>query len=213
MDPMKLILEADIVVKGVIILLAVLSVVSWAIIIQKMLLFQKVRKNCEQFLDFFRADMGSSKVLDRAHKATMNPLASLVLHANHALHQGSTTQSDRNILSRALERTKEGEIWFLENKLSFLATTGSAAPFIGLFGTVWGIMNAFLNIGEKGATNLAVVAPGIAEALIATAIGLVAAIPAVIGYNYCVQKIRGITHTMDQFVSELTDSNIFDKKS
>ena len=105
-------------------------------------------------------------------------------------------------ISRALRRATTSEITRLEKYTTFLATTGSTAPFIGLFGTVWGIMTAFKGIGESGSASLAVVAPGIAEALIATAIGLVAAIPAVMGYNHFQNKIRVVIAQMDNFSTE-----------
>jgi biopolymer transport protein TolQ len=105
-------------------------------------------------------------------------------------------------ISRALRRATTSEITRLEKYLTFLATTGSTAPFIGLFGTVWGIMTAFKGIGETGSASLAVVAPGIAEALIATAVGLVAAIPAVMGYNHFQHKIKVLISEMDSFSTE-----------
>jgi len=105
-------------------------------------------------------------------------------------------------IARSLRRATTSEITRLEKYLTFLATTGSTAPFIGLFGTVWGIMTAFKGIGETGSASLAVVAPGIAEALIATAIGLVAAIPAVVGYNHFQNKIRVLSAEMDSFSTE-----------
>lgn len=208
MNPVKLILEADIVVKAVIILLILLSIISWAIIIQKMLLFRKVSENIEKFMTYFQGQTHVDPLVETSQNATLNPLASMFLAAYQAFTRNKRRQPDAqniNAVEHALERAKASEVSFLENRVSFLATTGSSAPFIGLFGTVWGIMNAFLSIGAKGATNLAVVAPGIAEALIATAIGLVAAIPAVIGYNYCVGRIRTFTQSMEQFSSELGD--------
>jgi biopolymer transport protein TolQ len=109
---------------------------------------------------------------------------------------------DIESLERALSRARTMAVTEMENKVPFLATTASAAPFIGLFGTVWGIMNSFRNIGAKGAANLATVAPGIAEALVATAIGLVAAIPAVMGYNYLSRRIRVISAEMETFTND-----------
>jgi biopolymer transport protein TolQ len=106
-------------------------------------------------------------------------------------------------VDRALNRARDSESTKLERTLGFLATTGSASPFIGLFGTVWGIMNTFRDIGTRGSANLAVVAPGISEALIATAAGLAAAIPAVIFYNYYLSRVRTMTQEMDSFSSEL----------
>jgi biopolymer transport protein TolQ len=114
-----------------------------------------------------------------------------------------TDMGDIESIERALARARTMAITEMENKVPFLATTASAAPFIGLFGTVWGIMNSFRNIGAKGAANLATVAPGIAEALVATAIGLVAAIPAVMAYNYLSRRIRVITAEMETFTNDL----------
>jgi len=105
-------------------------------------------------------------------------------------------------LERALMKAGRNETMHLERSLPFLATVGSTAPFVGLFGTVWGIMNSFQSIGVQGGASLAVVAPGIAEALIATAVGLAAAIPAVVGYNYYIQKVRGLKTQMDNFSSD-----------
>ncbi|MFH1132740.1 MAG: MotA/TolQ/ExbB proton channel family protein, partial [Pseudomonadota bacterium] len=109
---------------------------------------------------------------------------------------------DMQTIERALDRAETTEMTKLESMLPFLATTGSAAPFIGLFGTVWGIMNSFRNIGAKGAANLATVAPGIAEALIATAIGLMAAIPAVVAYNYFLRRVKVLSAEMDSFSND-----------
>ncbi|MCB1197341.1 MAG: MotA/TolQ/ExbB proton channel family protein [Deltaproteobacteria bacterium] len=206
MDPIKLILNADIVVKGVILILIILSITSWAIMVQKALLFGKIRSNCEKYITFFQGQSNVNNIIQTSQKALLNPLASLFLNAYQVVQRNHERSTLQERVEHSLMRTKSSEISFLESKIAFLATTGSAAPFIGLFGTVWGIMNAFLSIGEKGATNLAVVAPGIAEALIATAIGLVAAIPAVIGYNYCVQKIRGLGQTMDQFAADISQT-------
>jgi biopolymer transport protein TolQ len=109
---------------------------------------------------------------------------------------------DIESIERSLARARTMAVTEMENKVPFLATTASSAPFIGLFGTVWGIMNSFRNIGAKGAANLATVAPGIAEALVATAIGLVAAIPAVMGYNYLSRRIRVISAEMETFTND-----------
>jgi biopolymer transport protein TolQ len=114
----------------------------------------------------------------------------------------STDPGGIDNIARALRRATTSEITRLEKYLTFLATTGATAPFIGLFGTVWGIMTAFKGIGETGSASLAVVAPGIAEALIATAIGLAAAIPAVMGYNHFQHKIKVVISEMDSFATE-----------
>ncbi len=129
------------------------------------------------------------------------------LRKRHAQAQAGAKTDEAGLgdiesIERALSRARTMAITEMENKVPFLATTASAAPFIGLFGTVWGIMNSFRNIGAKGAANLATVAPGIAEALVATAIGLVAAIPAVMGYNYLSRRIRVISAEMETFTND-----------
>lgn len=157
-------------------------------------------------MEFFDRHTSMEQINRHAIAANDNPLAN-VYRSSYAelekIRDGSSAKSDvLTTIQRLIMRNKQRELSLLESRIPFLATTGSAAPFIGLFGTVWGIMNAFLNIGSTGATSLAVVAPGIAEALIATAIGLFAAIPAVIGYNYCVSKIRRISQDLDAVANE-----------
>lgn len=206
LNPFQLIWDADIVVKCVIALLLAASVFSWSIIIQKTLRFRKILKNNETFLDFFETQSNPEQISRRAQKSEDNPLAHVFSEGYSELaklRDGSTGKADVLVTTqRSMNRVRQREISSLERRVPFLATTASAAPFIGLFGTVWGIMNSFLNIGATGATNLAVVAPGIAEALIATAIGLFAAIPAVIGYNYCASKIRKISQDLDHVIGE-----------
>lgn len=152
-------------------------------------------------MDFFETHTNLQEIYRTAQATKDNPLATVFSESYVELEKirdGSSGKQDvLTTIQRTIHRNKQKELATLESRIPFLATTGSAAPFIGLFGTVWGIMNAFLNIGSTGATNLAVVAPGIAEALIATAIGLFAAIPAVIGYNYCVSKIRKVNQDLD----------------
>ena len=138
-----------------------------------------------------------------------SPVAAVFSSGYHEFMKAKDSRASDDVLEnieRALRRSSTNELTLLEKRVPFLATTGSSAPFIGLFGTVWGIMNSFLNIGAKGATNLAVVAPGISEALIATAVGLFAAIPAVIGYNYCASKIRLLHREMENFSSDFLNS-------
>jgi biopolymer transport protein TolQ len=194
-------LDADIVVKFVIFLLLAASVVCWGIIYQKILRFRRILKDNEGFMEFFETHNNMEQIYRMAQKAHNNPLANVFREGYAELEKirdgSGAKQEVMTTIQRIILRTKQKELSNLESRIPFLATTGSAAPFIGLFGTVWGIMNAFLNIGSTGATNLAVVAPGIAEALIATAIGLFAAIPAVIGYNYCVSKIRRVSQDLD----------------
>jgi biopolymer transport protein TolQ len=199
-------LDADIIVKFVILLLLTASVVCWGIIYQKILRFRRILKDNDGFMEFFDRHTSMEQINRHAIAANDNPLAN-VYRTSYAelekIRDGSSAKSDvLTTIQRLIMRNKQRELSLLESRIPFLATTGSAAPFIGLFGTVWGIMNSFLNIGSTGATSLAVVAPGIAEALIATAIGLFAAIPAVIGYNYCVSKIRRISQDLDAVANE-----------
>lgn len=203
------------VVKLVLIILIYFSVVSWAIIFYKLLQVHRANSESERFLEFFwkakRFDTINAQ-LDRFTNSPLSVLFSEGYGELKKLMEKGETKEDPDVIStdlggidniaRALRRATTSEITRLEKYTTFLATTGSTAPFIGLFGTVWGIMTAFKGIGETGSASLAVVAPGIAEALIATAIGLVAAIPAVMGYNHFQHRIRVIIAEMDNFSTE-----------
>ncbi len=203
------------VVKIVLFILLYFSVVSWAIIFYKLLQVHRANNESVRFLEFFwkakRFDAINAQ-LDRFSNSPLTVLFNEGYGEMKKLMEKGEEKQDPTIIStelggidnisRALRRATTSEITRLEKYLTFLATTGSTAPFIGLFGTVWGIMTAFKGIGETGSASLAVVAPGIAEALIATAIGLVAAIPAVMGYNHFQQKIRVLIAEMDSFSTE-----------
>jgi biopolymer transport protein TolQ len=201
------------VVKLVLLVLVYFSVVSWAIIFLKFKTIQKAKKDSDAFLEFFwskkRFDLIQQNLKDFAN----SPLTVLFRDGYHELvrNQRKPEEEGANFgielrgadnVARALRRATTQEIQRLEKFLTFLATTGSTAPFIGLFGTVWGIMDSFRSIGQTGSASLAVVAPGISEALVATAIGLVAAIPAVVAYNYFVSKVSVLTGEMDNFSQE-----------
>jgi len=203
------------VVKLVLFILLYFSVVSWAIIFYKLLQVHRANSESERFLEFFwktkRFDAINAQ-LDRFNNSPLTVLFSEGYGELKKLLDKGEQKEEPDVIStelggidnitRALRRATTSEITRLEKYTTFLATTGSTAPFIGLFGTVWGIMNAFKGIGETGSASLAVVAPGIAEALIATAIGLVAAIPAVMGYNHFQHKIRVLIAEMDSFSTE-----------
>jgi biopolymer transport protein TolQ len=150
-------------------------VVSWAIIFYKQRYFSKSNKESESFLRSYR----TNKNITDLYKVTKNLYLSPIANVFKAVYADETSR-DKNEIKRLLRRYETLESVKLEKYLNFLATTGSTSPFIGLFGTVWGIMNSFQGIGSAGSASLAIVAPGIAEALIATAVGLAAAIPAVI---------------------------------
>ncbi len=194
-----LILGAGLVVKIVMIILLFFSVFSWAIIILKWRLFAKVKKETDIFYRIYRQENDPKAVYQATRTLMITPLARLF---RAAYTEG---RKEREELRRSIKRYMALESARLERYLNFLATTGSTTPFIGLFGTVWGIMTSFQGIGAAGSASLAVVAPGIAEALIATAMGLVAAIPAVIGYNYFLSMAGRMIIQMEDFAEELLD--------
>jgi biopolymer transport protein TolQ len=211
----ELITHAGLVVKLVLLILAYFSVTSWAIIIYKTLVIQRATRDSARFLDFFWAKRRFDVISQGLGEFRHSPLSVLFRDVNHELLQsrravdGASADAldvdlgEQDRVARVLRRASTSETHRLEKYLSFLATTGSAAPFIGLFGTVWGIMDAFHGIGKSGSASLAVVAPGISEALVATAIGLVAAIPAVIAYNHFVNKVNVLIGEMDNFSQEM----------
>ena len=197
---LQLIFQAGYIVKGVLIILLFFSVVSWAIIFFKHRYFSKANKENDQFLKAYRAGRDPKGLYQVTRTFTISPIAN-IFRAVYA-DEGNKDKSETKRLLRRYEALETAK---LEKYLSFLATTGSTTPFIGLFGTVWGIMNSFRNIGASGAASLAVVAPGIAESLIATAAGLAAAIPAVIAYNYYLSMARRMIVEIEDFSEELLD--------
>jgi len=194
----QLILNAGYIVKIVLLILMTFSVVSWAIIFFKHKYFSKANKESEQFQRTYRTNRDPKTLFQATRGLALSPIAN-VFRAVYV----DDAKRDKNEVKRLLRRYETLESVKLEKYLNFLATTGSTAPFIGLFGTVWGIMNAFHGIGAAGSASLAVVAPGIAEALIATAVGLAAAIPAVIAYNYYLSMSRKMIIEMEDFSEDL----------
>ncbi len=178
----QLFLRADFVVKSVIIILIAASVYSWALIFEKYRLFKRIEKSTSSFEDKFWKSRSAESFYNSFTNKEKDPLASIFQSAMNELiktkSKSSSVQTNR--VSRVLEISADNEINSIEKHFIFLATVGSTAPFIGLFGTVWGIMNSFQSIAISRNTSLAIVAPGIAEALFATALGLLAAVPAVI---------------------------------
>ena len=181
----QLFLRADFIVKAVIIILIAASVYSWALIFEKYKLFKKIDKSTTSFEEKFWKSRSAESFYNSLTNRDKDPVANIFQSAMSELiktkSKSSSVQTAR--VSRVLEISADKEIKLIEKHFTFLATVGSTAPFIGLFGTVWGIMNSFQSIAISRNTSLAIVAPGIAEALFATALGLLAAIPAVVAYN------------------------------
>ena len=215
-------MQAGPMVKLVLMFLVMLSVVCWGIILYKALVLRNAQKNADEFLDLFSNAASMVEVYHASKNIASNPLLEVFESGYRELSrllapsQGASgarpktehTSPTLNIggvenVNRAMRKVKSRVATQMESYLTFLATTGATAPFIGLFGTVWGIMNAFRSIGATGSANLATVAPGIAEALIATAVGLFAAIPAVVAYNFFVQRIRVLGKDMENFSTDL----------
>lgn len=193
-------LQAGLVVKGVLIILLFFSITSWTIIFYKWRLCSKADDESSSFMKIYNVTRNPKDLYSSAKKFELSPLARLFKSV-----YSEKTHTDKQELRRVLKRYGALESARLERFLHFLATTGSTTPFIGLFGTVWGIMNAFTGIGAAGSASLAVVAPGIAEALVTTAMGLAAAIPAVIAYNYYLSRVNRMIMTMEDFSEELVD--------
>lgn len=199
---LSLIFQAGLVVKLVLLILLFFSVFSWAIIFYKFKFLSRVENESEDFLRAFRKSKDWDMLFHSTKRLSLSPVVNLFKSVYSA---ESAQEINRDEVKRTLKRVESLEASRLEKYLTFLATTGSTTPFIGLFGTVWGIMNSFRGIGRIGSASLAVVAPGIAEALIATAAGLVAAIPAVVAYNYYLSRTRRNIIAMEDFSQELID--------
>ena len=179
----NLFIRADIIVKTVIILLIVCSIYSWAIIIDKFKLFKKINISSEEFEEKFWKSKSAESFYNSLPSKVEDPMASLFKESMQGLLKSKSKTNLIEKMGGILELGIEKQISKIDKGFTFLATVGSTAPFIGLFGTVWGIMNSFQSIAISRNTSLAIVAPGIAEALFATALGLLAAIPAVVAYN------------------------------
>ena len=180
---MSLFLRADIVVKSVIVILIAASIYSWAIIIEKFKMFKKINQSTVEFEEKFWKSKSAESFYNNLPANKDDPMSNVFRKTMQVVLKSRSRSNLNEKLTSLLESNIETEVNFLEKNFSFLATVGSTAPFIGLFGTVWGIMNSFQSIAVSRNTSLAIVAPGIAEALFATALGLLAAIPAVIAFN------------------------------
>ena len=215
----ELVVQSSLMAKGVLLLLLIFSVVSWAIIINKFRTYRVAKNEDDRFLETFSKTENLTHIYNFAKELRVSPLARIFLTGYRELYifqemakgerkkRGESpltggelvTPRDLKGISLALNKATNREVRRLSRRLEFLATTGSTTPFIGLFGTVWGIMHSFRSIGLQGTASIGGVAPGIAEALIATAAGLVTAIPAVIFFNYFNNKIVIFTSAMDDF--------------
>jgi len=191
-------------------ILAVFSVVSWAIILDRVMLFGKADRQTDQFLETFRGSAKFSQAKAAAEELETSPVAGMFLagYAELAIqmenNRGSAEKAPINLqpLQRGLARSLRNERGRLQRLMMFLATTAAVCPFIGLLGTVWGIMDSFAAIGSYGSADIAVVAPGISAALTTTVAGLAAAIPAVVAYNYLNTRIRWLSARMEDFALE-----------
>lgn len=218
-EVMGLVARTGPVAKGVLLILVLFSVASWAIILYKLWQFRRAEAHTASFLEVFRKSSKFSEVQAVCRSLAASPLVGLFqtgyAELSTQLRQASGTSDDRpgnpavrptlrslEALDRALLRAAGTELGKLERRIPFLATTASITPFIGLFGTVWGIMTAFEAIGTTGSTSLAIVAPGIAEALVNTAAGLFAAIPAVYFYNHFTYRVKLFAAQMEDFSLE-----------
>ncbi|HSB77565.1 MAG TPA: MotA/TolQ/ExbB proton channel family protein [Candidatus Methylomirabilis sp.] len=221
MNAINLVLQAGVVAKAVLVLLLFFSLASWTIIFLKLRAFGRTDRQDERFLKLFRESKNLSSTYEDCRRYPRSPLAALFREGYRELSnslkgnpgpagnpapveapaKGLEVSVDNLLsrVSRTLRHASLREVSGLERALIFLATTGNVTPFIGLFGTVWGIMDAFHSIGLTGSANLGAVAPGIAEALITTAAGLATAIPGVIAYNYFLNRIKGAATRMDLF--------------
>ncbi len=222
-DLIQMISNAGIVVQIVLLLLLFFSVTSWAIILVKYRYIKRAFKQSAEFTEYFWKSRDLSNAFTKAKQLHGSPLARIfrigylelkkTSQTGEAGNPGSSGKSGNGLsfstqfagidnVKRALRRATNTEMTRMTQMVPFLATTGNTAPFIGLFGTVWGIMNSFSGIGQRGSASLAVVAPGISEALVATAAGLAAAIPAVIAFNFFMNKIRIVETELQSFSAD-----------
>lgn len=210
----QMMLHAGLMVKAVMMTLLLFSVVSWTIIVMKHLAFRKARRNSDEFLDRFWESKTLNEAYDSARDFALSPEATVFVSGFHELKKIGAAREGReentldtrlatlDNVKRAMRKAHVMEVDRLGRSLPFLATTGSATPFIGLFGTVWGIMTSFHDIGMRGSASLAVVAPGISEALVATAAGLAVAIPAVIFYNFYANRLAEFESDIEYFSTD-----------
>ena len=195
----QLFIRADIIVKSVIIILIACSVYSWAIIFEKFKLFKKINLSTQDFENKFWKSKSAESFYNNLPNKIDDPMARVFINSMQVLLKSKRASNLDERMSRILEISIEQQMEKIEKNYTFLATVGATAPFIGLFGTVWGIMNSFQSIAISRNTSLAIVAPGIAEALFATALGLLAAIPAVIAFNKFSNDSKKYSQKLENF--------------
>jgi len=201
---LNLFLRADVIVKSVIIILIAASIYSWAVIIEKYRLFKKINKSSEEFENKFWKSRSAESFYNNLPENIDDPMANVFKDTMQVIIKSKSKSNLSNKLENMLELNIEKQMNRLDKNYTFLATVGSTAPFIGLFGTVWGIMNSFQSIAISRNTSLAIVAPGIAEALFATALGLLAAIPAVVAYNKFSSDSKKYSQKLENFSKRFT---------
>ncbi len=208
-----LFLESGWVGKVIVVILMGVSIVTWAMILMKYQFLRRAEIESRAFMSDFRKTKNVPDLMKHAESKKFSPIATLFIEGFKeaesiikSLPEGKVTDADKPMIKEEIERalkiTTQDEINYMERYLAFLGTAGTVGPLLGLFGTVWGIMDAFYGIGLKGSGDIGALAPGLAEALINTSMGLFVAIPAVIAYNYFSEKIRGIATRMDSFSME-----------
>jgi len=213
-DLLTLLQDTGPVARGVIAILIVFSIWSWGIILSKTLLFRKVEKESRHFWNMFRKGRNLTEISTACETLRFTPLVPVFDSAVEVLQPRAPVRSPGGgvavkarigaaAVQRAMQRTAVAQLTLLERRLNFLATTASVTPFVGLFGTVWGVLTAFMGLGNTQTATLRAVAPGIAEALLTTAFGLFTAIPAVIAYNQLVYRLRNIGGQMDDLQAEV----------
>ena len=195
----NLFLKADIIVKSVIVLLIACSIYSWAVIFEKLKLFKTINSSSDKFEDKLWKSKSLENFYNSMPQNVSDPMALIFKESMQGIMKSRSKSNINERLSSILEAGIEKQVSKIEKGFTFLATVGSTAPFIGLFGTVWGIMNSFQSIAISRNTSLAIVAPGIAEALFATALGLLAAIPAVVAYNKFNNDLRNYSQKLESF--------------
>ena len=199
----QLFIRADIVVKSVLAILIVSSIYSWAVIFEKIMLFKKINRSTQDFENKFWKSKSAESFYNTLPDNIRDPMTNIFKNSMQMLLKSKRSSNLDEKMSRMLEINIEQQMEKIENGYTYLATIGSTAPFIGLFGTVWGIMNSFQSIAISRNTSLAIVAPGISEALFATALGLLAAVPAVMAFNKFTSDSRKYSQKLESFSKKL----------